>query len=197
MTGVFYFINPEDNRPYFMTGITDVVFSPLAENAVVYTLSHTPQPYSFLFEGKVVPLFVSTRDDPMFRDIILFQGSALQTGFGNLAKVDGGQGGVVNGIRYKRAMTNCEDMLLGEDNIIQYLQFLNNGILFSLSSRDAETIVAEQTVKTETYSGKVNPEKGQAKRDVIDTLNPVIKVSIYLLVIFAVVILFALVRSLR
>lgn len=194
MSGVFYFINPEDNIPYFMTGTTDVVFSPLPRNAMVYTLRNPLANFSFTFEGNVVPLFVSTQKDLTFRDILVFWRHQPQTDFGPMVTPND-LDNAVNGIRYQRAMTDCDGLLLGEDRFIQYLQFPNSTILFSLSSTSPEVIAANLINRNEVYEGKVNPAKGQVKTDITNTLDPIIKVSIYLLVVIAIFLLFLLMRS--
>lgn len=193
MTGVFHFINPADHIPYFMTGAEDVFFSPLPENATVYTLSNPLGTYSFLVGGKIVPLFVSTQKDLTFRDISVFQGQTLQAAFGILF-TSGDNENAVNGVRYKRALV-CDGIVTGEETYIEYLQQPNYRFLFRLQDEDPRLIAAAQTRRSETYHGKANPQKGQTKEEVVDTLDPLIKFFVYILVIIAIFILFALTHN--
>jgi hypothetical protein len=188
---VLYFVNPQDNVPYFMTGTQDTIFTPLSYKAMGYTITATTGPFSFMADGVVIPLLVSTRKDLTFRNILVFEGPMSVTPI----HTPGDTGNTVNGVRYRKAILDDDGLVVGEGSFIEYLQFPNNNILFRHTIEDVNRIVADQRAKSEVYEGKVSPAKGAVKHDVVETLDPIIKISIYVLVIIAVFILFAITRS--
>ena len=196
MTGVFYFINQEDNIVYFMTGVEEAIFTPIPEHAFVYTLSSATQPYSFTFSGQTAVLNVSTRADLEFRFASSFTGIRLKTLDGTLA-IEGNLTDSVVGVRYRKAIINCDGLIVGQSGNIRYLQFPNRPILFSLKHDSAVTISSKQAMLNIVHDDKADPQKGQAKRQVTETISPYIKASVYILVILAILVLFAIVRTCR
>lgn len=194
MAGVFYFINPEDNVAYFMSGVVDPIFTPIPSKATFYTTSTEGWTFSLISDGVTVPIYASTRLDPTYRDISIIEYTYVINQFSKLFP-PGQPDNPVNGIRYEKAILNEQGTIIGVSPYINYLQFPSYFILFTWEQESPETIALNQIPKREVYDGKVTPQKGETKQNITQTLHPIVNIAVYILVIIAVLILFSLVRS--